>query len=137
MTPVGLLDLISGTGPVIIAATIPGEPTAKGRPRSSATGRSWTPAETRQAEYTLAWEFRRLRRIKTPTTAPVSVAMVFRLSSRRRIDFDNLAKLAGDAGNRILWADDSQILEALVRVERGSTNPGLDIAARILGPVLP
>ena len=80
------------------------KPIPKQRPRFS-QGRAFTPAATRNFEEMLAWRFRQVA--KTPLRG--AVRAVVRFETRSRADVDNLAKAVLDAGNRILYTDDSQI----------------------------
>lgn len=113
------------------ALTVIGVPVAKGRPRTTRTGHVFTPAKTRAAEE--AFRLGVLSQLK-PTddgaiAGPLRVTLAFTLPipaswSKRdkaealagqtfpvgRPDLDNLVKLATDALNGVLWADDSQIV---------------------------
>jgi len=136
--PAGAGGLPGGTGPaeppvtgVLIARfTVPGEPVPKERARivTGKTGKrhGYTPPRTGEAQKTIGWAFRRARpgwglpdpdgryRIDAvfATTVPPG--------SGHTQDWDNLAKLAGDALNKIVWADDSQVDAANIRVVRGA-----------------
>lgn len=103
---------------LLLELTVEGEPRAKGRPRF-ANGHAFTPKGTRFAEENLAWEAK--IRHRTATNAPLQVHLDFFMSSKRRVDTDNLAKLVLDSLNGVVWADDSQIRELRVRrdVDRG------------------
>ena len=104
---------------------IPGEPRAKGRPRLDVRGRVYTPKATREAEETLRQWFvaRRVR----PFSGDVRVFMRFQLPTKRRVDLDNLVKLAADAAIGHLWNDDSQVVKFEAELERGSSEPGTRI----------
>lgn len=58
--------------------------------------------------------------------APISAVLVFvfpgraRMNHTKRPDIDNLAKLVLDAGNGVLWEDDSQVCHLDVRKVYGS-----------------
>ena len=54
-----------------------------------------------------------------PVVGPVGVAVEFFCATGRRSDGDNMFKLLTDAMNRIVFEDDSQIVEFFCRVIRG------------------
>jgi Holliday junction resolvase RusA-like endonuclease len=96
------------------------DPVAKGRPRVCKTGRAYTPEKTRRAEDTMRWLIASALQGRTVPmfTGALHVEMEFsfqrpksvkRASHTVKPDLDNLAKLAGDAGNGLIWNDDSQI----------------------------
>ena len=111
----------------MIEFTVPGIPVPKGRPRFG-KGRTYTPADTVAAERTVAIYARRACR--KPLTGPLRLGVVFyvpipkdstkarfaaRLSGSERPitkpDLDNYLKLVLDACNRIVYADDNQVVE--------------------------
>lgn len=135
---------------LLLAAWVPGVPTAKGRPRfARATGRAFTPAKTAGAERTIAGELGAATKVGMtasartwPATGPLELELVFHLpipaswSNRRREearrgllrhtsrpDVDNLAKLVCDAANGILWEDDAQLVLVTMSKAYGMT-PG-------------
>jgi Holliday junction resolvase RusA-like endonuclease len=107
----------------------PGTPIAKGRARSTKTGRHYTPAQTKQAEQALAVTWTRATGNHTaPHTGPVSVRLQFIFTPptswpkwKRELataglyphltkpDTDNLIKLVKDSLNGLAWIDDAQI----------------------------
>jgi len=112
-----------------VIVTIPGRPVAKARPRVVADGNHvYTPRPTAEAEQMMQWVMR--EQCNRPLEGPLklSVYFCFRrpnswLKARRdevddgaepwymgRPDLDNLVKLVKDAGNKVLWQDDSQIV---------------------------
>jgi Holliday junction resolvase RusA-like endonuclease len=105
---------------LLLELTVEGEPRAKGRPRF-ANGHAFTPPRTRNVETVFAWHARTAHR--RPLTEPLLVCLDFYVGSRRRVDTDNLAKLALDACNGVVWADDSQIVELRVRREVDRRRP--------------
>jgi len=80
------------------------KPQPKGRPRF-ANGKAYTPRATRSYEKLLAWHYRHA--VKEPLEGDLGVLLIF--ITKSRADLDNLAKAALDAGNKILFKDDSQI----------------------------
>ena len=119
----------------LIRFSVPGKPLGKGRPRfSRASGRAFTPAKTVSYEGKIALFAREAMAGRAPFEAgvplAVSVKAVFDVPvswpKRRRAealaggwhtsrcDADNLAKCIGDAGNGVLWHDDSSIARLLI-----------------------
>lgn len=99
--------------PVTFAFTVPGDPLSKARPRVY-NGHGITDRQTRDAENRVYAEFRRQYANATPLTGPIRIRLEFWMASRRPRDWDNLAKLATDALNRVAYRDDSQIVNAFV-----------------------
>ena len=116
----------------ILKATIPGEPTAKGRPQFF-NGHAVTPLKTRKAEEAAA-EAWAMQAGFIPITGPVKMDIAFFLetpqswsrkkqaaANRREIrpvkrpDLDNLVKLIQDALNGLAYQDDKQIQEINAR----------------------
>lgn len=115
---------------VLVDTTIFGDPIPKGRPREdSRNRRTYTPARTQNAQDAMAWALLAGRLVSEPVAGPAEIKMVLRLrcATRRRTDGDNLIKLVMDAGNGIIYDDDSQITKWDVELERGSKNAGTDI----------
>ena len=129
-----------GTQPRFVIVTIPGRPTAKGRPRF-ARGRAVTPQATRDAEATMA-QYMRLA-CPEPLAGPLDLRVWFEFrrpdswpkAERDRVDehedeswyqgrpdLDNLVKLALDSANGILFADDAQIVHLEADKVYGSEN---------------
>ena len=112
-----------------VIATIPGRPIAKGRPRVSPHGGVFTPARTKEAEKHARACLK--AECPEPLTGPLSLAVSFNFKYTQRWtkpdreaadngwepwdegkpDLDNLLKLIKDAGNGVLWSDDSQVVE--------------------------
>jgi len=124
----------------MIRLTIPGTPVAKGRARSTRSGRHYTPEKTRRAEDSFAGRvFAQLTpEQRTPATGPLVLEVTFVMpipaswSGKKtrdaesgatkpvsRPDLDNLLKLAKDACNSILWVDDSQVVEVYAKKTYG------------------
>ena len=101
--------------------TFPGEPVPKGRPRSTRSGHTYTPARTKQAEDAIRWELN--TQGANPTSEPVQVALYFHCKSQTA-DLDNLVKLVLDAAQGFLWENDRQVCRIVAEVERGSSEPG-------------
>lgn len=95
----------------------PIEPTAKGRPRF-ANGHAFTPAKTRFAEEGIREGFIAEGAELYARPVALKVDLVFGVPRRTRSqplpvvrpDLDQYVKLVLDAGNMVVWADDSQIV---------------------------
>ncbi len=130
---------------MVITITIPGEPAAKGRPRigRGPGGRpvAVTPGKTRTREGIIASLAMDAMGGRAPMDGPlhVTVRAILPISRSwpkkrqlaasgglehptKRPDADNLAKLATDALNGIVWHDDSQIV-ALMAIKEYGTEP--------------
>jgi Holliday junction resolvase RusA-like endonuclease len=88
---------------------------------------AYTPEKTRAAEDALGWTLRAAMKGRAPLDGLIRLDVQFFCKTHRRLDFDNLAKLVGDAGNGIVWQDDSQIVDGRIKVERGATNPRTEL----------
>ncbi len=121
-----------------------GEPVAKGRPRFG-RGHAYTPQKTRNHETDLQWAAKLAMHGRPPIEGALKVeilaafpipqswskmkqarALAQTIRPTGKPDYDNVAKLAGDALNQIVWLDDSQIVTATV-IKRYSANPRLRI----------
>lgn len=131
-----------------ITVTIPGKPIGKGRPRTTKTGITYTPAKTRQWERTASILAKSEMALSRPISRPVEVFIVLSFSipaswSRKRRskalagdighttkpDADNAAKAALDALSGIVYRDDSQITDLIVR-KRYSETPQVQVTVR-------
>lgn len=97
--------------------TIEGDPIPKGRPRHGRSGHSFTPKRTSDAEQVIRDHVAGGDPV-VPFDQPVYVTLDFYCRTRRRTDWDNLAKLVTDALNGIAYTDDHLIHRCLVRVFR-------------------
>jgi Holliday junction resolvase RusA-like endonuclease len=79
-----------------------GDPISKARPRSNSFGRTYTPHRTRNAERAVREAAVQAFPFSEPFGAPVGVRLVFHCKTRRRVDWDNLAKLATAAMNGVV-----------------------------------
>lgn len=86
--------------------------------------RTYTPKRTRDFEDRLGWLLRRAYR-GSPATFPLIAQVEFYATDRRRRDLDNLAKSVFDAGNGIVWVDDSQIQTTVGHRQRVDADPGI------------
>jgi Holliday junction resolvase RusA-like endonuclease len=103
----------------ILDLTLYGDPIAKGRPRMSPNGHTYTPERTRAGERAVSVQVMAAMRGAVPVDVAVGVAVEFHCATRRRTDGDNLLKLVTDAMNGIVIVDDSQIEEWFCRIIRG------------------
>jgi Holliday junction resolvase RusA-like endonuclease len=71
---------------------------------------------------------------KDPWTGDLAIILRFYRSDRRALDYDNLAKMIGDAGNGILWKDDAQIVRADISKILGVGAAAACTKIRILRP---
>ena len=109
--------------------TIEGVPVAKGRPRFTRKGHTYTPTKTRDFEDKVKEAARRAMGSSEPLETPLALGVVSHVpipaswSKKRqeaakngesnpttRPDVDNYAKLVMDACNGILYIDDSQVV---------------------------
>lgn len=126
----------------MIQFTIPGQPTAKGRPRFRVVtpkGKpsfvsTYTPPETVAYEEKIAAIARRAMAGRAPSAAPIEVMLELRMEipaswtkakrlaasmgtvrATKKPDADNVLKGVKDACNGIVWVDDSQVVVITVR----------------------
>jgi Holliday junction resolvase RusA-like endonuclease len=98
---------------------IPIKPIAKGRPRFS-NGHTYTPQRTIDYEDEISryLEQAAIENDWICDDAPMTIKITFRFKNKKtdyhtsRPDLDNLYKAITDAGNGILYNDDSQIFDA-------------------------
>lgn len=93
---------------VIVDLMIPGEPQAAPRPKAARAGGVYYPGDYKENRDATAMLFKSKRKRKA--AGQVRLDVWFVRSDRRRKDADNLLKLILDAGNGILWEDDSQVV---------------------------
>lgn len=135
--------------PHLIVVTVPGAPVAKGRPRITARGgfaRAYTPAKTVRYEDLVRIAAYDAMNGNAPVTGQVTVCITAYVqppkSMRKRDreaaaegllhpttrpDADNYAKAALDGCNGILFKDDAQVTDLIVR-KRFSERPRLVIS---------
>jgi len=64
---------------------------------------------------------------KVMLSGDLSITLLFTLSNHRRVDGDNLSKNILDSLNRVVYRDDSSIVELIIRKRVEKTKPGVDI----------
>ncbi len=119
------------------ALTVPGAPVAKGRPRFTRRGHTYTPLATRQAE----WEIRAAWVAKYPDMAPLlgplCLEAIFHMpqpksvpKSRRltaqpttRPDVENICKVILDSLNKVAFRDDAQVVEVHLKKRYAIDSP--------------
>lgn len=103
--------------------TIPVIPVAKGRPRMTRTGNVYTPKATVTVEMEIRMHLLKAY-LGKPLEGPLACQAVFHIPKPKSVrrqwpsvkpDLDNFSKAVFDAGNGILWRDDSQIVDAHTR----------------------
>jgi len=113
---------------VVARFTIEGEPVSKQRAGRSGTGRSYTPAKTRDTEERVAWAFRQAAGPQQLTAdLGFGVFAGFFCQSGQRRDVDNMTKLVLDGLTGIAWLDDSQVTEISAKVVRWDPDPRTEV----------
>lgn len=138
--------------PELIVVTVEGAPVAKGRPKLTTKGkfpRVYTPSKTRAYEDLIRCAAQKQMQDRPPVAGPVllsvtayvpmpkrlskadrSAALDGTLKPVTRPDADNYAKAALDGCNAILFRDDSQVTDLIVR-KRYSALPRLVITMEL------
>lgn len=101
---------------VVFDGRIAGDPVPSVRPRfDGRTKRTHHDRAYLDALEVLRYELLAGRKVAHPVADPVSVTAAFYRRTRGRVDVDNLVKTVLDAANKVLWLDDSQVVELRVR----------------------
>lgn len=79
--------------------------------------------ETKEA---YKWEMRSQFK-KSPLLDPISVVLELYFKDEKKRDVDNFNKLILDAGSKLLWEDDSQIQELIIRKYIDKKNPHVEL----------
>ncbi len=125
--------------------TIPGEPVAKGRPRMTRQGRTYTPQKTVNYETLIQECFAIAYPGHQPITGPLGLkinayftipaswsqkkqiaAQNFTILPTKRPDVDNVINCDAEGLNGIAWRDDAQIVSVLAN-KFYSTRPCVEI----------
>ncbi len=109
-------------------------PCGKARPRFTKSGRTYTPAKTvsKEAEIRYLLSLEDAPMFDGAVALDVTAVFIKPKSAKKRVfhtskpDGSNILKLLEDAGNGILWKDDSQIVSSKITKQYGA------IAALIL-----
>ena len=118
---------------MIVHFQIPGRPKSKGRPRFG-NGRTYTPAATQNQEAFIkilaTQAMGDLARCADPVAVTIDIAisppksmpkrqrdeaLCGLLRPAKKPDCDNIVKLISDALNGIVWVDDSQVVDLVVK----------------------
>jgi Holliday junction resolvase RusA-like endonuclease len=113
---------------------IPVKPVAKARARVTRSGFTYTPLKTKRCELDIRYYL--MEQGASQWTGPLRLGVVFNflrpksLTKKKALerphptvkpDIDNLLKTIMDAGNEVLWKDDSQVVELHARKAYGDT----------------
>ncbi|MCW4115628.1 RusA family crossover junction endodeoxyribonuclease [Aurantimonas sp. MSK8Z-1] len=129
-----------------------GQPRGKERPRfSKASGAVYTPQKTQSYEAALKFAAQQVMGDRPPLEGPLELdivavmpvpkswpkrkradALANRIRPISKPDWDNFGKVL-DAGNLVLWIDDSQVVDGRVRKHYGE-KPGMWITVRPIAP---
>jgi Holliday junction resolvase RusA-like endonuclease len=124
----------------VYRCVVPGQPQPKQRARVYVTRqgkvRAVTPERTRNAELALAWALKLAWRQEPDAKSLFGVRCRFvfsrtRKGADRRVDGDNCLKAVLDAGNGVVWQDDSQVRKHEVDVDFGA-DPRTEISFWVL-----
>ena len=137
----------------MIKLTIPGEPCAKQRPRTTKQGHTYTPQktvnyETLVRQLYITQNFRQqlegelVMTVRAYFTIPKSASKKKaadmaggRIRPTKRPDWDNVGKIISDALNGLAYHDDSQIVSATVE-KWYSTEPRVEVELRECKPTM-
>lgn len=109
------------------------EPVAKERPRfNRKTGTTYTPKKTADFEKAVAFALRRAGAIANSTHF-LEIHWRFGATDWTRKDADNVLKACLDAGNSVLYADDSQVKNGRYELEYGVAEPYIECRIFVLG----
>jgi Holliday junction resolvase RusA-like endonuclease len=98
----------------IIDTWIPGEPLPMARPRfDSRSRRSYTDARSEAEQNRIKWLLK-AERPRCALEGALEVRLLFRRTTRSKVDVDNLAKMVLDAAKGIVWHDDHQVHRLVV-----------------------
>jgi Holliday junction resolvase RusA-like endonuclease len=118
----------------MINIIVEGQPVPKQSYRA-VKGGGYTDPRMKAWQTAVAWKATEVMQGRDPLSGPVSVRLVFTLSTHRRVDCDNLSKGTLDGLRKIVFGDDSQVVNLHV-VKHVEKNPGVLIEI-YPGEVLP
>ncbi len=135
--------------------TIPGQPVAKGRPRFSRQGkvvRTYTDAATQSFENLVKFAAAHAMSGQEPSAEPLAIEVHLYMqipaswSNKKRLqamqgivlptkkpDADNVLKGLKDGCNGIVWRDDAQVVEILLRKRYAETPSAVVHVSNLLG----
>jgi len=106
----------------ILSLVVPGDPVPKGRPRFLKGGGRYPDPVSARAEKAMAWALRFAWAHPEPEAeALFQVSLIFFVGPHQRPlpDVDNLTKLVLDAGQKVIWKNDKQVVACRsVRIDR-------------------
>jgi Holliday junction resolvase len=139
----------------VLAFSMSGEPRGKGRPRVDTRGafpRIHTDGKTARYERSVRKIAQAAMKGRAPLEGPVSVSLRFRMpipkSATKRVrtamaageiahtgrpDLDNMAKAIFDALNKVVFADDAQVVRSFV-TKIYAEQPGVDVRVEAFAP---
>jgi len=123
------------SGEILARTEIRIEPLPMPRPRSQpgGHGRPFIPPKFRAYLEELQAALLEARVMRAPVAGPIALGLEFWRSSRRRCDLDNLVKGIWDAGNGVLWVDDSQIIHLEASKLVGPPPGSIRVTAVLIG----
>jgi Holliday junction resolvase RusA-like endonuclease len=104
-----------------------GSPVAKQSTRF-VNGHCYTDPRMAFWQETVAWEARAAMVEREMLQGELEALFVFTLDSHRRSDLDNYVKPVADGMNKIVYADDSQIVKLTIEKKYDKQNPGVFIS---------
>lgn len=110
-------------------AELPGDPVPWARAGQGRLGQSYTVEKQRAHADALGWAMLQARKRRHPLTVPFGLWVTFYRANRRHCDIDNLLKLVLDAGQGVLWANDSQVDLVIARVIVNHELPRTELVA--------
>ncbi len=121
-----LRSLPTATRSLVLDMTVPGNPIPWRRVRRGAQGQSYVPADVVNAENVFGL-MALSAGVRTCEEGPLTITATFYRDNRRAVDIDNLFKLVMDAGNGVVWKDDSQVVEAHLSKRLDRENPRTEV----------
>lgn len=92
---------------------------------------TYTPKRTRDYEKlvrdlaALAWR-------GPPLTGPIAITFLFYRANARRADWDNISKSVSDSLQGVVYIDDNQICDAVIRKRIDRKNPRVEITVEAI-----
>ena len=88
---------------------------------------TYMPKEMKDLKESYQWQAKSQWKKKLLTNDDIRVRVDLHFGTKRKCDWDNFHKLSFDALTGIVWEDDSQIVEALVRKHYDKDNSRIEI----------
>ena len=113
---------------IVVNTCFLGMPLGKQRPGFDKNGHVYTPRATKEYEKKLSDLFlAELKLAKPDGKSKFALRCRFYRGTRQRIDCDNLMKAVSDAANKVVWTDDSQVMEVIGNLFLADANPRAEI----------